>query len=203
MDTMSWSRRGARATGIDFSSVAVEHARTLAGELGLDTQFVVADVLTADLGETFDVVVTSHGVLGWLPELTGWGRTIARHLAAGGRFVLIDSHPFLWMYDDERTDGAMRLRYDYFSSTAIEFTEDGSYADPHGPTTRTVERLHRVAEILRALIDAGLTITSVHEYDRMAWQALPHMIRGDDGWWRLPAGDLRIPLMLGVTASRR
>jgi SAM-dependent methyltransferase len=203
MDTMSWTRRGARATGIDFSTVAIEHAQNLAAELGLDTRFVVADVLTADLDETFDVVFTSHGVLGWLPELTGWGRTVARHLAPDGRFLLIESHPFLWMFDDERTDDAMALRYDYFSSTAVEFTETGSYANSNGPTTRVINRLHRVDEILGALVDAGLTITAVREYDRMAWQALPHMVRGDDGWWRLPPGDVRIPLMLAVTATRR
>src|SRR5690348_16053685 len=36
MDTISWARRGARATGVDFSPVAVERARSLAAQAGVD-----------------------------------------------------------------------------------------------------------------------------------------------------------------------
>ena len=202
LDTMSWTRRGATATGLDFSAVAIDHARRLAAELDLDTRFIVGDVLDADVGERFDIVFTSHGVLGWLPDLTGWGQTIARHLVPGGRFVLIESHPFLWMFDDERTDDAMELQYDYFASQRVEFTETGSYADPDGPQTRAIYRLHRVDEIVDALLSADLRITAIHEHDRIAWKAMPHFVRGDDGWWRQPPGSIRVPLSLSVVATR-
>jgi len=202
LDTMSWSRRGARATGLDFSEVAIHAAQRLAAELDLDTRFVVGQILDADLGEEFDIVFTSHGVLGWLPELESWGQTVARHLAQGGHFVLVEHHPVLMTFDDERTDGEMRLAYDYFSSQRLEWTEAGTYADAGAPEMTTIERLHRLDEIVGALIGAGLTITALEEYDKVAWQALPHLVQTDDGWWRQPDGDIRVPLMIGITATK-
>ncbi len=44
LDTLSWARRGARVTGVDFSERAVAHARRLARELAIDARFVQADV---------------------------------------------------------------------------------------------------------------------------------------------------------------
>jgi SAM-dependent methyltransferase len=202
LDTMSWTRRGAIATGVDFSQVAIEAAKFLATSLNLDTRFKVGDVLGLDLNEQFDVVFSSHGVLGWLSELQSWGKTIANHLKPGGKFVLVDGHPVLWTFDDERTDGEMRLRYDYFSREALAFEETGSYADPNGPVTNTLERLHPIEDVLGALISAGLTITGFREYDQIAWQAMPHMVQDQNGWWRLPPDTPRIPLMFSVTATR-
>ncbi|MDF1594583.1 MAG: class I SAM-dependent methyltransferase [Acidimicrobiia bacterium] len=202
LDTMSWTRRGAIATGVDFSEVAISAATGLAFDLKLNTRFRVGNVLALDLGEEFDIVFSSHGVLGWLPELRSWARTVAKHLKPHGRFVLVDGHPVLWMFDDERSDGAMRLRYDYFSREALAFEETGSYADPHGPMTNTLERLHPIEDVLGALVTAGLTITGFREYDQIAWQAMPHMVQDQNGWWRLPADTPRIPLMFSVTATR-
>ena len=36
IDTLSWARRGARVTGLDFSAPAVEAARGLASDMGLE-----------------------------------------------------------------------------------------------------------------------------------------------------------------------
>ena len=202
LDTMSWTRRGAIATGVDFSMVAIVAARELAASLDLDTQFEVGNVLDLDLGRHFEIVFSSHGVLGWLPELKSWGETVSRHVRPGGKVVVVDSHPVLQAFDDERTDGTMRLRYDYFARDALEFEEEGSYADPSAPVTKTIERIHTISDILGGLIDAGLTVEHFHEYDRVAWQAMPHMVEDQAGWWRLPPGQPRIPLMFSVVATR-
>ena len=70
LDTLAWARRGARVTGADISERAIEQARVLAGETGLDGRFVVSDVvdLPDNLEGDFDVVFTSFGALNWLPE---------------------------------------------------------------------------------------------------------------------------------------
>src|SRR5438552_6193469 len=72
IDTLSWARLGARVTGADFSPAAVELARSLADQLGFpDARFVRANLydLPDVLDGTFDVVYTSRGVLGWLPDI--------------------------------------------------------------------------------------------------------------------------------------
>src|ERR687890_1808479 len=55
IDTLSWARRGARVTGLDFSEPAVEAARTLASEMGLEATFVHSDVCEA-----------AHATGGWI-----------------------------------------------------------------------------------------------------------------------------------------
>ena len=202
LDTMSWTRRGAVATGVDFSEVAITTARALAAELGLATRFEVGNVLDVDLGEQFDVVFASHGVLDWLPELEGWGRTVARHLEPGGLFFIADSHPLVQMFDEERTDGVLAFRYDYFDRAEIPWEGEGSYADARAPRTSLVERLHPLEDVVMALLDAGLTITEFREYPYLGWQGFAHMAAGDDGWWRLPADHPQLPLMFSVAATK-
>jgi len=86
MDTLSWARLGARVTGTDFSEEAIMAARSLAAELGLEARFIQANLydLPDVLDEEFDVVVTTYGVLSWLPDLDAWARVVAHFLRPGG-----------------------------------------------------------------------------------------------------------------------
>ena len=79
MDTLSWARRGAKATGADFSDKAIEIARSLSKELGIKTDFVCCNIydLPENLSGEFDIVYTSAGVLCWLPDLMKWARVIS------------------------------------------------------------------------------------------------------------------------------
>ena len=79
MDTMSWSRLGANATGVDISDAAIELARELNDELGLDTRFIRSNIyeLPEVLDEQFDIVYTAIGALCWLPDMTGWAKIVA------------------------------------------------------------------------------------------------------------------------------
>jgi ubiquinone/menaquinone biosynthesis C-methylase UbiE len=43
LGTLSWARLGARVTGLDFSPVALERARSLAATAGIGARFVQAD----------------------------------------------------------------------------------------------------------------------------------------------------------------
>ena len=131
IDTICWAQRGATVTGVDFASEAIQAARRLAAEMGVPATFVESDVydLPANLQGRFDVVFTSHGVLGWLPDLERWGQVIARFLAPGGRFHLIEAHPFAWIFDDLRTDaelneisGGERIGQGLFYGTAGGFS---------------------------------------------------------------------------------
>jgi 23S rRNA G2069 N7-methylase RlmK/C1962 C5-methylase RlmI len=48
LDTLSWARRGARVTGVDFSKQAVAAARELASEVGLQatSEFLCSDLVS-------------------------------------------------------------------------------------------------------------------------------------------------------------
>ena len=59
---------------------------------------------------------------------------------------------------------------------------------------------HGLGEIVQAVIDAGLRVTTLREHPECEWRALPHMVEGADGKFRLPEGADRVPLMFTLEA---
>jgi 2-polyprenyl-3-methyl-5-hydroxy-6-metoxy-1,4-benzoquinol methylase len=86
-DTVSLHRLGARMTGLDFSSVAIEQARALVARSGDDVSFVESESTTwlRLWGEQYDLVFTGIGALCWLPSISRWAATVADLLKPGGR----------------------------------------------------------------------------------------------------------------------
>ena len=95
-DTLSWSRMGAKCLGVDLSDEGVKLAKQLNDELSLDAEFVCCNVLDTSkhVPETFDIVFTSYGTIGWLPDLKPWAKMIAERLKVGGTFYIVEFHPY-------------------------------------------------------------------------------------------------------------
>jgi SAM-dependent methyltransferase len=206
LDTLSWARRGAVVTGADFAAEAITAARALASEVGIAATFVQSNLydLPQHLTGEFDVVFTSHGVLSWLPDLDRWARVIAHFLKPGGVFFIVEVHPVALMFDERRNDAELRLRYPYFpQSVPLQEEEKGSYAVPDAPVQGVAYYwFHSLAEILGALLRAGLRLTAFAEYPFLAWPHFPWMERRDDGYWQSPPGKGELPLMFSLRATR-
>jgi SAM-dependent methyltransferase len=112
-DTLCLVRRGAVATGLDFSGAALDVAPRLAEETGLQATFVQGAVDDAPrlTPGPFDLVFTTWGTLCWLPDLTVWARVIASALAPGGELYCADAHPGFYVL--EKFDGRLLLTYDF------------------------------------------------------------------------------------------
>ncbi|MYE90926.1 class I SAM-dependent methyltransferase, partial [Candidatus Poribacteria bacterium] len=135
MDTMSWARLGAQATGVDISGAAIDLAKALNDELQLNTRFICSNIydLPDVLDEKFDIVYTAMGVLCWLPDLLGWANIIARFLKPNGIFYILDGHPFLHVFESAEPQAGvqeLQVRYPYFKKDEGGFYEGGhpSYA---------------------------------------------------------------------------
>jgi SAM-dependent methyltransferase len=206
LDALSWARLGAVITGVDFSSEAVAIARTLAAELQLPASFIKANVydLPAVLDGTFDIVYTSRGVLGWLPDLRRWAEVVAHFVVPGGIFYLFEVHPITWIFDNQVTEPVLRPRYPYFDQPEpLRFEYRSSCAVPDASVT-SVEYVwgHGLGQIVNALVGAGLHIEFLHEWPFGFWRMLPFMEHGDDGWWRLPADLPSLPLSFSLRAVK-
>jgi SAM-dependent methyltransferase len=208
LDTLSWARLGARVTGADLSPEAIDAARALAERVGLEATFVQSNLydLPSALEGAFDVVYTSKGVLGWLPDIEAWAWVVAHFVKPGGFFYIAEVHPVAQVWADEKVGpGELRLRYPYWSHRApLRFDAQGSYADRSAPTDGLVENAwdHSLGEIVSALIAAGLRIDFLHEFDFCEWM-LPWLVQSPDGRWRLPpdAGG-ELPLFFTLKASK-
>jgi 2-polyprenyl-3-methyl-5-hydroxy-6-metoxy-1,4-benzoquinol methylase len=207
MDTLSWARLGAKVTGLDFSERAIGRARELASECGLEAKFVCADVYRTpeEIGEHFDRVVTTAGVLPWLPNVRAWAQVVARMLRPGGMFYLREFHPVPQVLDEASSDpGAPVLRYPYFPTGEVICSgATGSYAVPQS-TLETVsyEWPHTVAEVVQALLDAGLRLQAIREFPFTTYPALPWLEKGKDGNWRWPGEKSFLPLMYSLKATK-
>src|SRR5207249_3035329 len=88
---------GARVTGLDFSSAAIDAARDIAQRAGLADRadFVCAnvyDALTVLEPASFDVVYVSLGALCLLPSVDAWAEQCAGLLAPGLRLDRREEH---------------------------------------------------------------------------------------------------------------
>jgi SAM-dependent methyltransferase len=200
LDTLSWARRGARATGLDLSEAAVAQAGRLAEETGVAARFVAADVYDAPeaLGETYDIVYSGIGALVWLPDLTRWARTVARLLRPGGFLYLAELHPFADILDEET---GTTVTNDYFHRGPQVWKFPYSYAgDEILEHDTSVQFQHGLGEVISAVAQAGLRIEFVHEHDHTLFARFGTLVQDGPGY-RLPEGSPRVPLMYSLRAS--
>jgi SAM-dependent methyltransferase len=190
-DTLSLARLGARVTGLDFSPEALEAARRLADEAGPAVEYVESDVYgAADVLGTarFDLVYTGVGALNWLPSVRRWAEVVAALLRPGGRLFIREGHPVLWSLADARDDGVVAIEYPYFETSGTAFHNTMTYVGHEGEVEQpwAIEFNHGLAEIITAVMDAGLELIAIEEHDSVPWPAL------DDQMEVLPNGEFRL-----------
>ena len=148
---MSLSRMGANVTAVDFSESAIQKAKEFSIKLDLDTKFICCNVydLPNYLNQKFDLVFTSYGVIGWLPDLDKWAKIISHFLKPNGNFIMAEFHPAIWMFDDEIKEVA----YSYFNTGAIIEQESGTYANRNANINeKYVMWNHSLSEVLNNLL---------------------------------------------------
>jgi ubiquinone/menaquinone biosynthesis C-methylase UbiE len=207
LDTLSWAREGAIVTGADFSPQAIETARALAAETGVEARFVVSDLyaLPANLEGQFDIVFTSYGAIYWLPDIRRWAQVAARFVRPGGTFYIVEFHPFAWVFDDAPDVTDLQVRYPYFpTGEPLRFEEDGTYADRSAQVENRVSYSwpHPLGDIVTALIDAGLRIEFLHEFPFSTFQFVPFMEKTGEHTVRLTKHDGSVPLLFSVKATK-
>jgi 2-polyprenyl-3-methyl-5-hydroxy-6-metoxy-1,4-benzoquinol methylase len=208
-DTLSLARLGARMSGLDFSSASIAEARKLAERTNTPIDYHVSNVYDAVevLGaHAYDLVFTGIGALGWLPDIRRWANVVSGLLKPGGRLFIREGHPMLWTLDDE-ADPAWP-RYPYFEhEQPLVFDYDGTYVptDHKFAATKTHSWNHGMAEIITALMDAGLRLTQFVEHNSVPWNALPgQMSQVDDELkeWRMTTDPDRVAASYTIQAVK-
>jgi SAM-dependent methyltransferase len=217
LDTLSWARRGASVTGVDFSPKGVALAQQIGRETGVPGEFYCADVydLPSVLKRpaSFDIVYTSYGAINWLPDLPRWAETISHYLKPGGFFHIVEAHPTARIFPTNETDlkqaGSFRPWLGYFHDPAgIRWPADIDYANPNAIyTTATHEWQHTISDIVNSLINAGLTIEWLHEFPYCAWEVVAgsqvvERFSSSHAYYGLPKSQAQLPLMFSIRARK-
>jgi 2-polyprenyl-3-methyl-5-hydroxy-6-metoxy-1,4-benzoquinol methylase len=197
-DTLSLARMGAQVTGCDLSPEAIKTAESLAQEIGInDAKFVCCNVydLPQHLEGQFDMVFTSYGTIGWLPDLKPWAAVIKHFLKPGGTFYMADFHPVVWMMDDDLT----HLKYAYHNTTVIETDQTGTYADRDAPFSyKEYGWNHSISEILNSLLELGLQLQFFNEYSYSPYNCFANTVQGADGFYRVKGLEDIIPMVYSL-----
>ncbi len=201
-DTMTFSRMGAKTTGIDLSDKAIERAKEFSEKLGLDTEFICCDIYDAPkyLDEKFDIVFTSYGTIGWLPDLKKWADVVSHFLIPNGKFVFAEFHPVVWMFDNDFKD----VFYSYFNVAPIIEDESGTYADRYSEiSAQTITWNHPTSEVLNSLIQSGLEINSFNEYDYSPYNCFNETEEFEKGKFRIKHLGNKIPMVFSLVATKK
>lgn len=204
LDTISWARLGAKATGVDFSDTAIKLAQEIAQRLDVNIRFICSNIydLPEILHEEYDIVFTSYGVLCWLDDIVSWARIIAKYLKPGGTFLLVESRPIFSVFDDDHPN-EFKIKDKYWhSKEPLYFDTDGSYIDQDVKliNKKSYEWNHTISDILNALIQAGFKITNVQEFPHLPWKPCNLAQKNKDGEWRIKGDPL--PLCWSVKAIK-
>src|SRR5205823_13499605 len=136
-------------------------------------------------------------------------------LAPGGRFVIVDFHPLGTMFDEH-----WQLAWHYAAPASEAFTGATGVGDyvaasreglvPWGyregmtevPDPHPCHQFHwGLADVVSALLDAGLTVTALREYPWSNGAVFGERMRELPGRRFLPPADLpRFPMMFGLAA---
>lgn len=200
-DSISLARLGAKVTGVDFSEQAIEAARNLAQQTGANADFICCDVysLPEYLDHHFDIVFTSYGVIGWLPDMEKWAYVVSKFLKPGGSFVMVEFHPVVWMFDNDFD----RVEYRYFNAEPIVETTEGSYADRSADIkNQTVNWNHSLDEVISNLIEQGLQIESFKEYDYSPYNCFNHTVETSPGHFQIKKLGNKIPMLYSIKATK-
>jgi len=201
MDTLSWAREGAIVTGVDFSSEAIKTATGLAKEMGLEATFICSDVydMPHQLNKQFDIVFTSYGVIGWLPDLDKWAAVISNSLKPGGIFFMAEFHPVLWMMDDDFS----YLKYSYFNDEVIETASAGTYGDRDADISgKEYGWNHSFDEILGTLLKHELRIIEFKEFPFSPYNCFNKMVKGADNMYRIQNLENKLPMVYSIKAVK-
>jgi SAM-dependent methyltransferase len=208
-DTLALAQRGAEVVGVDFSKPAIVYARALAAELGLAdrSRFVIANIYdlrhTLPQPESFDIVFTTWGTIGWLPDVAEWARIVEWYLKPGGALYFADGHPAAWVLEGGAGE-LPALRYAYESDGSPEISDEAEDYAVEGAVlanTRSYEWPHPLSEIITSLLATGLTLDFFHEHYEVPWKMFGVLEAAEAGMFRWP-GTKWLPLGMSIGARK-
>lgn len=200
-DSLSLARMGAKVTGVDLSDQAIAKAKELNQHLKLKANFICSDVydLKNKLSEKFDIVFTTYGVIGWLPNIDKWADTISHFLNPGGILVFVEFHPVLWMFDDKVEE----VTYTYHKTEPIIELEEHTYAAHNAEINmNSVTWNHSIGEVINALIKNGIEIKALSEYPYTFFPISPQFEAVGKGRYQVKKHGNKLPLLYSILGKK-
>jgi ubiquinone/menaquinone biosynthesis C-methylase UbiE len=169
--------------------------------MNIETKFICCDLysLPEVLDEKFDVVFTSYGTVGWLPDSNKWASVISHFLKPEGKFVFVEFHPVVWMFDD----ALEKVTYRYFNSEPIVEADLGTYTDTEKEISETcITWNHSLGEIFNSLKNNGLKVEEFNEYDYSPYNCFQNLVEFEPKKFRFKEHGDKVPMVYSLVATK-
>ncbi len=169
--------------------------------LGTNTRFIQSDIfdLTEKLHETFDIVFTSYGVIGWLPDMKKWAEIVSHFLKPGGTFVMVEFHPVVWMFSYD----FKKIEFNYMDSSPIIEELEGTYADRESDIKdKSITWNHGLAYVIDSITKSGLKLNDFKEYDYSPYDCFKNTIKIGDNRFQIKGLENKIPMIYSIKAKK-
>jgi SAM-dependent methyltransferase len=161
-----------KGIGFDLAENQVRFANDIAKKMNLNCNFVATDILNigSEYENIFDFIIITIGTLCWFHDLNHFFNKISKCLRKDGKVIINEVHPVTNMlgapgeigYDESRPN---ILIHSYFNKT---WTENNGmrYITGKVYNSKTFTSFsHSLSFILNAMVNAGLSIRRMQEYD--------------------------------------
>jgi SAM-dependent methyltransferase len=200
-DSLSLAHLGANVTGLDLSSESIAKAKELNAALGMNATFVEGNVYEAKnlIADKFDIVFSTYGTIGWLPDMNKWADIVSHFLKPGGKLILIELHPMLWMFDENFKN----IEYSYFNVQPIIESTEGTYANHNAPIQmKEVGWNHDLGEVFSSLLHEGLTVLDFQEYDYSPHNCFKGMVERAPKQYVLETHGSKMPMVYSLVMQK-
>ena len=128
-----------------------------------------------------------------------WAKTISRFLNPGAKFVMVEFHPVLWMFDDEFEN----IVYNYVDTNPIVEEIEGTYTDRSANIkNESVSWNHGLAKVVNALIRNGLIIKEFQEFDYSPYDCFTNTVKIENGKYQIKGLENKIPMLYSIAAFK-
>ncbi|HKJ18720.1 MAG TPA: class I SAM-dependent methyltransferase [Xanthomonadales bacterium] len=196
LDTLSWARLGAHATGVDLSPVAIKQASELADKSGVAADFVCSNVYDFDRGDAdpYDIVFTSYGTICWLPDINRWAEIVSSNLAVGGTFYMAEFHP---IHD-------LLAGYSYFTREIPDVEEEGTYTEnSDDAVAEFAVWSHPISSVVNALVKQGIEIIHLNEFSYSPYDCFDNMKEREPGRFCLQHQGQDVPMVYSIRGKKK
>ena len=165
---------GAHVTSVDFSQEQLSIAAERAKELGLNIEFIQADVTapTPIKANQFDFVCSTNGVMVWIATPEKYYTEGYRILKPNGVFISYDIHPFQRPWNNYPEPFQMQKTYfetgpfesQYYPDSGESYTQYDKVPPEKQSSLLPVFNFHWIiSDLLNAMIESGLELKYIEE----------------------------------------
>lgn len=134
-----------------------------------------------------------------MPDLDKWASVINHFLSPKGKFVFVEFHPIVWMFDNDFET----VTYTYHKSEPIVEETTGTYADKNAPiSNQAISWNHGLAEVQTALLKTGMNLESFKEYNYSPYSCFDHLIEMEPGKFQIKQFGDKIPMVYSLVFNK-